>query len=138
MFNKYIPGSFAVDPEDAAEIAQAEFEKWVYGIGKGPLEFWLYDNGEVPFLAFCDKVTMDEETNGRQIDQYRVIEFSSYAALKKENENLRDKVGFLMRYYDPADTSFREMILAFKDLSEEAKHGLVDLSKALANLSRSK
>jgi hypothetical protein len=90
MFNKYIPGSFAVDPEDAAEIAQAEFEKWVNPMAtdekprepriKVSTDEIVRDHNSLPV-----DISKVEWVMAKEFDQLRL----ERDALKKELEKLK-------------------------------------------------
>ena len=64
-----------------------------------------------------------------------------FAQIEKENAELKAKVEhteleleFTKKYLDPADTSFRQMIDSFAELSEDDKEKLINLAESLVAL----
>jgi hypothetical protein len=59
-----------------------------------PREFYLYDNGEVPMLAWPEEFQDDFESHG--FDQkwcHHVIEFSAYEKLREDLRKLNELAG---------------------------------------------
>jgi hypothetical protein len=59
-------------------------------------------------------------------------------ALEKENEELKLQLEFTKAYRNPEDTSFRDMMNTFHELSADQKDKLIDLSRSLARLAETK
>jgi hypothetical protein len=53
-------------------------------------------------------------------------------------EELQLELDFTKAYLNPADTSFRDMMDTFHELSAEQKDKLIDLSRSLARLAEAK
>jgi hypothetical protein len=64
---------------------------------KRPREFWIQDLAETTYRA-TDVSCYDEEVNPSIIDEWHVIEHSAYAALQKENEELKADIEKLKNY----------------------------------------
>lgn len=55
-----------------------------------------------------------------------------YAFAKQEVEDAKLQVEFLKQYFNGADTSFKEMVEAFHNMSDDDKQKLIELTQALA------
>jgi hypothetical protein len=53
-------------------------------------------------------------------------------------ERLKLELDFVKLYFNPADTSFRNMMDSFHQLTITQKEKLIDLSRSLASLSEEK
>jgi hypothetical protein len=96
-------------------------------------EFWIddRDNGD-------GYVVHEEEPTHVQCEVVHVISYDSYAALQKENEELKLQLEFTKQYFNPEDTSFKNMMDGFRELSDDQKNKLIDLSRSLARLAEAK
>lgn len=62
------------------------------------------------------------------------VEKSAYGKLQARVAELETQLEFTKKYLNPADTSFRQMIDAFRSLSKENQEKLIDLSRSLLAL----
>ena len=78
--------------------------------------------------------TIHDKLKGAQMsaDSYKVL----YEAKAKECEDLKIRIDFIKAYLNPADTSFRQMIDSFLELSDEDQQKIIELTRALANVRR--
>lgn len=63
-----------------------------------PREFWLYDNGEEPFLSYYSEDALIEDTQNKLKDKYHVIEYSAYSELKDQAQKLAEALEYEYQY----------------------------------------
>lgn len=60
-----------------------------------PREFWLYDNGEEPFLAFYGLGSLEADTSNLQYKIIHVVEYSALVAAQVEIEKLKAELNLI-------------------------------------------
>lgn len=95
-----------------------------------PREFWI----DIDDIGFMEAYSYELKNNCNTL---HVVEHSAYQAALDEIEKLRTEIEFVKQYLNPKDTSFRQMIDAFKVLPEDKQDKLIALSKSLADLQES-
>ena len=81
-----------------------------------------------------------DRTTDALIHQGKTLRKTTENLLKMSNkkdaeiQRLREEIAFIKEYLNPADTSFRQMIDAFRVLTKEEQEKMVNLCKSLVDL----
>ncbi|GEM_PF-5322901 len=133
-----------------------ELDEYEYTVGnlmkehprQGPLDWQSRLFQVVPKSDF-DKLQSENQRLRRELeaeDHFTLLDKvrnlkQNYACMFNENienraeiERLKTELAFTKEYLNPADTSFREMIDAFRVLPKEKQDKLIELSKALVGV----